>query len=165
MTVEERDPSLRPRCTAGPTIHAYALRLRGIRFEANVGATAEERSARQELVVDVDVSLSARALPKRDLLSETVDYDRVVRSVVEESSAESYRLLETCATRIVSRLLAELPALTVRVAVTKKKVPTAYPVESAVVELVGSRSSGQSFPATAVLNPPFVRRTRERSDR
>jgi 7,8-dihydroneopterin aldolase/epimerase/oxygenase len=149
-TLEASDAALG--ASTGPVIHSYTLRLRGIRFEANIGASAEERSVRQELVVDVDLSLSPDDLPERDVLSEVVDYEAIVRCVVEERASESYHLLETYAKRVVARLLAELPALRVRVAVTKKKVPTTYAVEEAVVELVGTRPPN--------LNPPPVRRLR-----
>ena len=112
-------------------IREYTLRLEAVRFRGNIGASAAERSIPQDLVVDVDLELPVSALPKRDAKREVVDYDLAVRLVVEVGLAEPYRLLE--------RLLAETPALRVRVAVTKSRVPSTYSTEKAVVELVGSR--------------------------
>lgn len=120
-------------------IDSYTLRLRGIRFETHIGAFDEERSSRQELVVDVDLSLSVDSLPERDVYGDVVDYAAAVRHIVEAGTTETYRLLETYAKRVVERLLSEMPAMTVRVAVTKKNVPTEESVEEAVVELVGHR--------------------------
>ena len=120
-------------------VDSYALRLRRIRFEANVGASVEERSVRQELVVDLDLALGIEALPERDTLSDAVDYEAAVRLVVEEGVSRSYQLLETYAKRAAARLLDELPVRSVRMVVTKKKVPTKYPVAEAMVELVAGR--------------------------
>ena len=122
-----------------PKVHEYTLRLDAIRFRANVGASRSERSFPQELVVDVELSLPLSALPKSDHKREVVDYDAVVRLVVEEGLAQPYRLLETYADRLLTRLLSETPASRVRVAATKLRVPTTHHVDRAVVELVGSR--------------------------
>jgi dihydroneopterin aldolase len=120
-------------------IHAYTLRLHGIRFRTNLGASHSERSIPQEIVVDVELTLPVSALPGRDQRRDAVDYDKVANVVVEEGRSERYRLLETYAQRLVARLLAETPALTVRIAATKLRVPTSQSVDRAVVELVASR--------------------------
>lgn len=120
-------------------IGEYTLRLHGVRFRATIGASAAERSIPQDLVVDVELALPVSALPKRDAKREVVDYDRAVRLVVEVGLAEPYRLLEVYAQRLLERLLEETPALRVRVAVTKSRVPSTYSTDQAVVELIGSR--------------------------
>jgi dihydroneopterin aldolase len=116
----------------------YTLRLNAIRFRANVGASRSERSIAQEIVVDVELTLPVSALPKRDHRREVVDYDSVVRLVVEVGLAEPYRLLEVYAQRLLARLLVETPASRVRIATTKLHVPGIHNVDRAVVELVGS---------------------------
>ncbi len=120
-------------------ISEYTLRLHGIRFRANLGASHSERSIPQEIVVDVELSLPAAILPKRDQRREAVDYEKVANLVVEEGLAERYRLLETYAARLVDRLLAETPATKVRVGATKLRVPTSQSVDKAVIELVATR--------------------------
>ncbi|MET0794789.1 MAG: dihydroneopterin aldolase [Polyangiaceae bacterium] len=120
-------------------IREYTLRLHGVRFRASIGASAAERAIPQDLVVDVDLELPVSALPKRDAKREVVDYDHAVRLVVEVGLAEPYRLLEVYAQRVLERLLLETPALRVRVAVTKSRVPSTYSTDQAVVELIGSR--------------------------
>ena len=122
-------------------IRDYTLRLEAVRFRANVGASAAERSIPQDLVVDVELQLPISALPKRDTKREVVDYDLVVRLVVEVGLAEPYRLLEIYAQRLLDRLLAETPALHVRVAATKLRVPSTYSTDKAIVELSGSRDA------------------------
>ena len=120
-------------------ISEYTLRLHGIRFRANLGASHSERSIPQEIVVDVELSLPVGILPKRDQRREAVDYEKVANLVVEEGLAERYRLLETYAARLAERLLAETPATRVRVGATKLRVPTSQSVDRAVIELVATR--------------------------
>ncbi len=120
-------------------IREYTLRLQSVRFRANIGASAAERAIPQDLVVDVDLHLPVLSLPRRDAKREVVDYDLVVRLVVEVGLAEPYRLIEVYVQRLLERLLAETPALRVRVAATKLRVPSTYSTDKAVVELVGSR--------------------------
>ena len=90
-------------------------------------------------MVDVELTLPVGAFPKRDVRRDAVDYGEVADMVVEVGRAESYRLLETFARALVERLLAETPAVRVRVAATKLRVPTSHSVDRAVVELVASR--------------------------
>jgi FolB domain-containing protein len=117
----------------------YTMRLHGIRFRTNVGASRSERAIPQELVVDVDLYLPLSALPEHDDRKEVVDYDAVSRMVVEEGTSATYRVLEMYVQRVVTRLLAETPAERVRVAVTKRRVPTLHSVDKAIVELLASR--------------------------
>ena len=120
-------------------LREYTLRLHGVRFRANLGASHSERALPQEIVVDVELILPLSAFPKRDVRRDAVDYGAVTEWVVEEGRAEPYRLLETFAQRLVDRLLRETPALRVRVSATKLRVPTSHSVDRAVVELVAHR--------------------------
>ena len=117
----------------------YTLRLHAIRFRANLGASHSERAIPQEIVVDVELTLPVSSLPRRDHKREVVDYNTIANIVVDTGLAEPYRLLETYARVLVDRLLAETPAMRVRVAATKLRVPTSHSVDRAVVELVASR--------------------------
>ena len=121
-------------------VSEYTLRLHAIRFRTNMGASRSERSIPQEIVVDVELTLPVAALPRRDLRRDAVDYGVITDLVVEAGMAEPYHLLETYAQRVVERLLAETPAIRVKVGATKLRVPTSHSVDRAVVELVASRS-------------------------
>jgi dihydroneopterin aldolase len=118
---------------------AYAVRLRAIRFQARFGVTRGERAAPQDVLVDVDLELPVSSLPARDRVEDVISYDQVACIVVEVGTAKPHRLLETYAAEVVKRLLADTPAKTARVAVTKVRVPTTYPVGAAIVELFGRR--------------------------
>jgi dihydroneopterin aldolase len=120
-------------------LREYTLRLHSIRFRAKLGASHSERALPQEIVVDVELTLPVSAFPKRDVRRDAVDYGAVADMVVEVGGAESYRLLETFAARLIDRLLRETPALRARVSATKLRVPTSHSVDRAVVELVADR--------------------------
>lgn len=122
-----------------PRHHRYAIRLHDIQFDAHVGVSPEERRVAQALSVNVDITLGIVEPIVRDALDEVLDYDAVVRIVVETGTSRSHHLLETYVTRVVDRLLEQPHVVTVRVAVTKRSVPTTYPVGAAFVELVGHR--------------------------
>jgi dihydroneopterin aldolase len=120
-------------------LREYTLRLHAVRFRAKLGASHSERALPQEIVVDVELTLPVSAFPKRDVRRDAVDYGAVADIIVEEGGAESYRLLETYAQRLIERLLRETPALRARVSATKLRVPTSHSVDRAVVELVADR--------------------------
>ncbi len=117
-------------------IRDYRIRVDGVRFRSRHGVSASERKLLQDFVANVELSLPPAELPHNDERREVLDYDRVASLVVEEGTIRSHRLLETLAKHIVQRLLAETPATSVRVVVTKPRPPTASSVESASVELL-----------------------------
>jgi 7,8-dihydroneopterin aldolase/epimerase/oxygenase len=118
----------------------YTLRLEGIRFRANIGASSSERAIPQELVVDVELTLPVASLPRRDHRHEVLDYDAVATLAVDAGLHHQHRLLETYVRTLVERLLLETPATRVRVAATKLRVPTRHAVDRAVVELIATRA-------------------------
>jgi dihydroneopterin aldolase len=122
------------------TAKTYKITFRGIRFRARLGASRSERDIPQDVNVDVDITLPIAVLPARDRVRDVFNYDRVASLVVEEGVGQQHRLLETYAGLILDRLLTETPALHVRVAVTKLRVPTTYSVDAVTVELEGSRA-------------------------
>ena len=119
------------------------MRLRGVRFVGRFGASKEERSRGQEILVDVDLDLPYETLPKRDRRKDVLDYDAIVRRVVEEGVGEPVRLLETFVLRLVGHLFEDTPAFRIRVAATKAKAPTTYPVDAATVEITRDREEEQ----------------------
>ncbi len=123
-----------------PPCSSYTLRLRGVRFQGHIGASLEERAVRQEILVDVDLACDAASLPAHDMLDEVLSYDTIACCVVDVGLAQPYRLLETYVQRVAQRLMQNTRALNVRVAATKKHVPTTHPVDRADVEVVMARA-------------------------
>ena len=73
---------------------------RGIPCRCRIGVTAEERSAPQDLVVDVEATMAPAALGARDDLGETTDYARIAALAQAVAARNEYRLVETLAERI-----------------------------------------------------------------
>ena len=65
-----------------PSIHAYRIRLEGVRFRARHGVSRAERDLPQDFVVNLDVALPVSALPRTDSRARVFDYDKLANLVV-----------------------------------------------------------------------------------
>ena len=73
---------------------------RGVPCRCRIGVTAKERSAPQDLVVDVEVNLAPAALGAPDDLGETTDYAEIAALAQAVAAGGEVRLVETLAERI-----------------------------------------------------------------
>jgi 7,8-dihydroneopterin aldolase/epimerase/oxygenase len=121
------------------SVDSYRIRLEGIRFRARHGASRAERDLPQDFVVHLDVVLPVAVLPHSDTRARVFDYDKLASIVVDEGTRVSYKLLETLADRVIERVLADTPAISVTVQVKKFGPPTSVSVDAVSVELTGRR--------------------------
>jgi dihydroneopterin aldolase len=113
--------------------------ISGIDCVAAIGVTPEERTIRQRLSIDVELSIDTSKAAQTDSLKDAVDYARVAGSVADICSSRDYHLIETVAGRIAERILSVFPVLKVRVLV-RKISPVAEPrVQYVSVEIVRER--------------------------
>lgn len=97
--------------------------VRDLRVEARVGATEQERSQEQMLVVGLEIATDLRRAGKTDDLGDTVDYGRVTREVAELVAGSTSALLENLAERIAVHI-ASIPGVNgVTVEVAKDSPP------------------------------------------
>ena len=75
---------------------------RGIACRSRIGVTAAERAKPQELLVDIDVTLTAPPPGPRDDLGGTVDYAELAAIAQAVARGNEYRLVETLAERIAA---------------------------------------------------------------
>jgi 7,8-dihydroneopterin aldolase/epimerase/oxygenase len=120
-------------------VETYRIRLEGIRFRARHGASRAERDLPQDFIVHLDVVLPVALLPRSDSRARVFDYDKLAALVVDEGTRVSYKLLETLAERLIERVLADTPAVSVTVQVKKFGPPTVASVDAVAVELTGRR--------------------------
>lgn len=73
---------------------------RGIPCRCRIGVTARERSALQDLVVDVEVNMVPAALGAPDDLGDTTDYAEIAELAQAVARGGEFRLVETLAERI-----------------------------------------------------------------
>lgn len=82
---------------------------RGIACRGRIGVTAAERAKPQELLVDIDVTLTAHPPGARDELGGTVDYAELAAIAQAVAERHEYRLVETLAERIAATVGSETP--------------------------------------------------------
>lgn len=123
-----------------PSVEHYRIRLDGIRFRARHGASEAERYLLQDFVVDLEVALPVDQLPDSDERQCVYDYDTLATLVVEEGTRTSYKLLETLARRLLSKVLEDTPAQAATVRLRKFGPPTTASVDTVAIELSGHRN-------------------------
>jgi 7,8-dihydroneopterin aldolase/epimerase/oxygenase len=103
---------------------------------AVVGVTAEERSMKQRLSVDLEFLIDARKPAGTDSLRDAIDYSKVAAAVADVCASQPFHLIETIAERIAESVLGNFPTQGTRVLV-RKISPVAEPaVEFVSVEIV-----------------------------
>ncbi len=105
------------------TTGLQTLTLTGLRFDANLGILAHEKSAPQPIQVDAELSLGAQPLePHDDDIAHVLDYRKVRQIIIDECTAEHVNLLETLIGKLAHRLL-QLPGVQgVRVKIAKLEI-------------------------------------------
>ena len=99
------------------------LTLTGLRFDANLGILAHEKSAPQPIQVDAELSLGVQPLaPRDDDIQHVLDYRKVRQIIITECTAEHVNLLESLIGKLANRLL-QLPGVQgVRVKIAKLEI-------------------------------------------
>ena len=106
---------------------------------AAIGVTAEERTIKQRLSIDVEILTDAARAAQNDSLKDALDYSKVATLVMEVCRSRDFHLIETVAELLASRILAGFPTPQVRVLV-RKISPVAEPrVNHVSIEIVRSR--------------------------
>lgn len=90
--------------------------VRGLEVQAAIGVHAHEHGRLQPLVVDVELDLGAGPIHR---LSDTLDYEGVVRVARELAGGEHIALVETFAERVALACLEDARVLAVKVRVEK----------------------------------------------
>jgi 7,8-dihydroneopterin aldolase/epimerase/oxygenase len=106
---------------------------------AAIGVTAEERTIRQRLSIDVEVLVDAARAARADSLKDTIDYSRVATLVMDVCRSRDFHLIETLAELLAARILAEFPTPQVRLLVRKISPVVEPRVSHVSVEIVRSR--------------------------
>jgi len=98
--------------------------LADMAFFGRHGVSEDERSAEQEIDVDVELEADLARAGASDDLADTVNYSRVFAACREVVEGQSFKLLEAIAQAIATRVLADFqPVLAITVRVRKPGVP------------------------------------------
>ena len=114
-----------------------AIELEGLELTGFHGALAEERTAGQRFLFDVQL-VAHDAGVRSDQLADTVDYTAVVARIEAVNGGQRFNLIEALAAALAEDLLAHFPISRVRVRVRKPEVKLDAPIEwtAATIERV-----------------------------
>jgi 7,8-dihydroneopterin aldolase/epimerase/oxygenase len=109
--------------TTMPTAGTQRLSITGLRFDANLGILAHEKTAPQPIQVDAELNLGTQPLqPRDDDIRHVLDYRKVRKIIIEECTAEHVNLLESLIGKLAQRLM-QLPGVVgVRVRIAKLEI-------------------------------------------
>lgn len=113
-------PLLHPRLA-----HCRRIFLRDFEVELSIGWHGSEKEARQRIHLNVDLFVPlAATTPRRDHLSEVLDYDFIRATIAARAARGHIHLQETLVDDVARELLAHPAVLAVRVSSEK---PDVYP--------------------------------------
>jgi dihydroneopterin aldolase len=99
------------------------LTLTGLRFDANLGILAHEKTAPQPILVDAELNLGTQPLlPRDDDIGHVLDYRKVRKIIIDECTAEHVNLLESMIGKLAHRLMQLPGVLGVRVRIVKLEI-------------------------------------------
>jgi len=106
---------------------------------AAIGVTAEERTIKQRLSIDVEIVTQAASAARSDSLRDAIDYSRIAILVMEVCRTRDFHLIETLAELLAGRILADFPTPQVRVLVRKISPVVEPRVDHVSIEIVRGR--------------------------
>ena len=86
---------------------------------AAIGVTAEERTIKQRLSIDIEIAVDSAKAASTDSLKDAIDYSKVAVLVMEVCRSRDFHLIETLAELLATRILDGFPTPQVRVLVRK----------------------------------------------
>ena len=92
--------------------------VKNARYQCNVGVSVEERSVKQDILVDLVLFCDIKKAARSDSINDTVSYSQVNKRI-KEITKNSYKLLETIAEKIAKTVLNEFAVKKVLVRVKK----------------------------------------------
>ncbi len=98
--------------------------IRDLKIEAIVGLYPWERTARQTLLVDVELATDIRQAAVDDDLQHTIDYSAVCEKVTRLAQDGQFKLIETLAENIASMIQIHFSIQWLKIAVYKIDVLT-----------------------------------------
>src|SRR6516165_5666805 len=81
---------------------------------AAIGVTAEERTIKQRLSIDIEISVDSARAAKTDSLKDALDYSKVAVLVMDVCRSRDFHLIETLAELLAAQILHEFPTPQVR---------------------------------------------------
>lgn len=97
------------------------MSIRGLSVATVIGAYPWEREIEQTLIFNVDMAADVAAAAATDDLADAVNYAAVCAAITDVVRTGKFKLIETAAERVASRLLRDFALSWVRVEVVKPR--------------------------------------------
>jgi 7,8-dihydroneopterin aldolase/epimerase/oxygenase len=107
----------------------------GLRVDAHIGVTEEERARPQTLRLDVDITADLSKASASDDLADTIDYAAAVSLISETVRSSRCKLLEHLAYEVASVVSCMELVTGVSVAISKQPPPVSESVDAIVVRI------------------------------
>jgi 7,8-dihydroneopterin aldolase/epimerase/oxygenase len=95
--------------------------IRGLSISAVIGAYDWERDIEQTLVFSLDLAADVRKAAATDDLADAINYAAVTETIAAVVREGKFRLIETAASRVAERLMAEYGVRWLRLEVIKPR--------------------------------------------
>ncbi len=79
--------------------------IRELQIKTTIGIFEWEKVIKQTLIIDLEFAIDNRKAAASDDISHTINYDQVVSTIKQITTAQSFNLVETLAEKIASTLL------------------------------------------------------------
>lgn len=109
--------------------------IKGLRVDARIGVTEEERARPQTLVLDVDIDADLSKASGSDDLADTIDYAAAVSLISDTVRSSRCKLLEHLAYEVASVVSCMELVTGVSVAIWKQPPPVSQSVDAIVVRI------------------------------
>lgn len=115
------------------------IRLMNMSFYGFHGVTAAEKETGRRFEVDCELKIDVAEPGQTDMLSDTVDYTAVYKSIEKIVAGKAYSLVERLAAELARNLLEEFSVYEVTLRVRKLTPPIAGQIDYIEVEVTRSQ--------------------------
>lgn len=75
-----------------------------LKLSAVIGTNADERVRKQCLIINLEVAVDTTAAAEHDDLTKSIDYEKLVRFIINFVDHSSFQLIETLANRLANNI-------------------------------------------------------------
>jgi dihydroneopterin aldolase len=93
--------------------------LNGLAVDTTIGFFEWERHVRQTVVIDLEIPVDCARAASSDDVSDTTDYKRIAKRIIQFTSESRFKLVETLAHRLATTLLEEFDIAWVKLTLNK----------------------------------------------
>lgn len=98
--------------------------IHGLKLDCRIGFYPEELTAKQPLLLDLEIAIDTQAAAVSDTITDTIDYDTLLKSLAQWVGLTSFNLLETLGHFIATKIMDDFGASALRLRIRKQNINT-----------------------------------------